>query len=144
MVDHLTLDQVVESSNLSASAVLRVTSDMKPNLYRQYLVDKLKVMRSTGEPVWIDWQGLQLKLRPETENDYYEGGQAVLIKVRSRLHVVILTNHDGFWVYERGGCQPPRKIQTDSVMAVITEPSRDVLYDKLATQRVWKRKHLQA
>jgi len=114
---------------------------MKPNLYRQYLVDQLKVMRSTGLPVEIDWQHLRLKIRPDTEGDYFDGGQAVILKVKSRLHVVILTNHDGFMVYEDGGAPAPRKANPKNIMAIVTEPDTDTIYSRLSKLRAWKRKH---
>ena len=113
---------------------------MKPNLFRQYLVDQLKVMRETGEAK-VDFHHLELTIRPVLDDDTFDGGQVVILKVRSRLHVVIMAHKDGYWVYEDGGCQPTRHINPKNILAVVTSPSLDVIYPILANQRRWRKEH---
>lgn len=123
---------------------------MKPNLYRQYLVDQLLELerRNTQWLFWdgqgeeppkpeveIDWQHLKLKLVPDQPENTFEGGQAVLIKHKSRLHVVILTNKDGLQVYEDGGENLPRRVQFGAVKAVIAEPDYWAICQKLGELR---------
>ena len=106
---------------------------MKANLYRQYLVNKLKELRQLQElvdrhydgdgvernvppaaEVWIDWQHLKLKLT--SLGDYVLPG-AVLLKDRGRLRITIQVEKDGVREAHNG-----HYVKRDEIKAVVLEP----------------------
>ena len=94
----------------------------------QVVIDALKEMRETGEPVWVTFKGLRLKLRPERDDDYFEPAAPALFKNRGRLHVAYLSGKYTRWLYAcaalEGGPPPPScsaRLQYKCVLAIIEE-----------------------
>ena len=94
----------------------------------QVVIDKLREMRETGEPVWVTSKGLRLKLRPERDDDYYEPAQAALFKNRGRLYVAKLSGKYTSYLYCVSGLEggsrfpnPSLRLQYKCVLALIEE-----------------------
>lgn len=95
----------------------------------QLVIDKLKEMRVSGEPVWVTFKGLRLKIRPDKpDGDFFEPAQAALFKHRGRLHVGYLSGkYTGYlycWGPLEGGPRPPDcslHLQYNCILAIVEE-----------------------
>jgi len=94
----------------------------------QRVIDKLKAMRATGEPVWISLHGWRLKIRPIDWDKDDASCVEALYKHKGRLHFGILAGgkRNMLSVQLReytGGNGPPWSytMQWNNVLAVVVE-----------------------
>jgi hypothetical protein len=93
----------------------------------QHVIDKLKIMRATGEPVWVSLHGWRLKIRPVSDLDDSSCVEAVY-KNRGRIHFGIFAGGKRN-VLRNYGCpyeghgQPPYNFTArwKNILAVVIE-----------------------
>lgn len=93
----------------------------------QHVIDKLKIMRATGEPVWVTLHGWRLKIRPVSDIDDSVHVEA-LYKNRGRLHFGIFAGGKRNMLRSYGGPyeghgEPPYNFiaQWKNILAVVME-----------------------
>ncbi len=88
---------------------------------RQLVVDKLKEMRVSGEPVWVTIGEDRCLIRPVKAEDHL-GGFNVVLKNRGRIKTVWLSDKDGLKTFPHTG--PTFHVNPKNILAIVVESHR--------------------